>query len=159
MERPETGAMKFGNDYAGVFLRGDSALHASHCLQQYLEHGKSAGPITLAYINQLAALLGSCAEGPDTIIENHLKEYPECILPKKEVKQKELSIADILKHNQDIAKRKEVIDTYHTKAIDALPKPISPCDTCKFDGLYRCEACKENNYEGYNIKNYPYTTK
>jgi len=94
MERPETGAMKFGNDYAGVFLRGDTALHASHCIQEYLTHGSLAGPITKAYINQLAALLGSCAEGPDTIIENHLKEYPECILPKKE-----LSIADILKYN------------------------------------------------------------
>jgi hypothetical protein len=27
MARPETGAMKFGDDWRGVFIRGDHAIH------------------------------------------------------------------------------------------------------------------------------------
>jgi len=32
-----------------------------------------------------------------------------------------------------------------------------PCESCDYDGQYRCETCKENDYEGFNIKNYPRT--
>jgi len=32
---------------------------------------------------------------------------------------------------------------------------IPPCSECLYDGVYRCEACEENDYDGYNIKDYP----
>lgn len=30
-----------------------------------------------------------------------------------------------------------------------------PCQVCPYDGAYRCETCKENNYAGFNVKDYP----
>lgn len=30
-----------------------------------------------------------------------------------------------------------------------------PCDECNYDGVYRCEACEENFFEGFNIRDYP----
>ena len=38
----------------------------------------------------------------------------------------------------------------------ALKKQVQPpCEACLYDGVYRCEACAENFYEGFNIKEYP----
>lgn len=31
----------------------------------------------------------------------------------------------------------------------------APCKYCAFDGVYRCEVCMEDNYEGFNVKDYP----
>lgn len=31
----------------------------------------------------------------------------------------------------------------------------APCEWCKYDGEFRCNACSESFYEGFNIRNYP----
>jgi len=34
---------------------------------------------------------------------------------------------------------------------------VPPCKECRYDGVYRCEACEENFYEGFNVADYPPT--
>jgi len=36
--RPETGVMKFGNDWSGVFIRGDHAFNYANYLEEILKH-------------------------------------------------------------------------------------------------------------------------
>jgi len=31
----------------------------------------------------------------------------------------------------------------------------APCLECNYDGQFRCETCKHNYYEGFNIRDYP----
>ena len=40
-------------------------------------------------------------------------------------------------------------------SLRALKKAITPpCEFCPYNGVFRCEACAENNYEGFNKRNY-----
>lgn len=32
---------------------------------------------------------------------------------------------------------------------------VPPCKFCHFDGQFRCQACSETNYYGFNIKDFP----
>ena len=32
---------------------------------------------------------------------------------------------------------------------------LAPCRYCPYDGVYRCEACEENDYEGFKKRDYP----
>ena len=61
-------------------------------------------------------------------------------------------IQEILDHNKEIVfqiKQKEA-------ELRILYKKIKPpCFHCPYDGVYRCEACTESMYEGFNIKDYP----
>jgi hypothetical protein len=44
----------------------------------------------------------------------------------------------------------------HEKEMTRLIRRIvAPCQWCKYDGVFRCEACEEAHYEGFNIKDYP----
>lgn len=36
--RVETGIVQFGNDWPGVFIRGDSAMHYARCLKEGLRY-------------------------------------------------------------------------------------------------------------------------
>jgi hypothetical protein len=59
--RPETGPMKFGDDWPGVFIRGDNAfayLHGIRHLQAMLKDKPEVGKSSL--IEGLAKLLASC---------------------------------------------------------------------------------------------------
>jgi hypothetical protein len=41
--RPETGGMRFGDDWRGVFIRGDNAIHFYLTLTSYIKsHGEAA---------------------------------------------------------------------------------------------------------------------
>lgn len=67
-------------------------------------------------------------------------------------KNVELTIEQILEHNKDISS--EIRKRY--SEIETLRKLIiAPCMRCPYDGVYRCEACSENNFEGFNIEDYP----
>lgn len=71
-ERPETGAMRFGDDWTGVFLRGDSACWYAHLLGmalQSLKDGRTLDPITLMQLQGLANTLYGC--------QHHTGEYPQ----------------------------------------------------------------------------------
>lgn len=63
-ERPETGPMQFGDDWPGVFIRGDNALHFAMELRGVLAHlvgGRMfQNPITLAVLDGLADTLAGC---------------------------------------------------------------------------------------------------
>ena len=44
----------------------------------------------------------------------------------------------------------------YKEAYDQLRACIEPpCETCQYDGEFRCNACQEANYAGYNIADYP----
>ena len=61
--RPETGAMSFGDDWPGVFIRGDNAIHFGMTLKRVLNgevKEKELDPITVAVLRGLVELLESC---------------------------------------------------------------------------------------------------
>lgn len=63
-----------------------------------------------------------------------------------------MTAEQIVEHNKSIAEkikslRKEI------KEIDR--QVLVPCEYCSYDGVYRCEACAEDYYQGFNIKEYP----
>jgi hypothetical protein len=62
--RPETGAMSFGDDWPGVFIRGDNAFHFAIYLRmasKRLKESDSASDAFMSgYLQSLAELLESC---------------------------------------------------------------------------------------------------
>ncbi len=69
------------------------------------------------------------------------------------------TLEDILNHNKHIMSRIET----HTRCINTEKQMIEfvkkeivpPCKFCPYDGIFRCESCRENFYEGFNKKDYP----
>jgi len=65
----------------------------------------------------------------------------------------------LLKHNQQVQDEiKDLLSEVENfeMRIDYLKVQIeAPCEYCSYDGAYRCEACRENSYTGFNIKDYP----
>ena len=53
-ERPETGGMKFGDDWRGVFIRGDNAIHFYLTLTSYIQ---SQGDQAAAFLQGIADTL------------------------------------------------------------------------------------------------------
>ena len=73
--RPETGPMKFGNDWPGVFIRGDNALHFAMTLRSVVQKmSKDEISWERVVLERLANILVSCSVGdtgwPPTIGEN-----------------------------------------------------------------------------------------
>lgn len=60
VERAETGPMQFGDDWPGVFIRGDQALYLAHILKMHLHHPEADSMITRSVLEGLASTLGSC---------------------------------------------------------------------------------------------------
>jgi plasmid stabilization system protein ParE len=61
--RPETGPMSFGDDWPGVFIRGDNAIAYSFAVNHAIHRMKASGTmddITLAQLRGLAEDLESC---------------------------------------------------------------------------------------------------
>lgn len=61
-ERVETGPMQFGDDWPGVFIRGDNAFHFATLLRAYIAAKATDGDnwLTAMMVQQLADLLASC---------------------------------------------------------------------------------------------------
>jgi len=78
MSRPETGPMQFGDDWPGVFIRGDNAMYMAMMLRAVLD-GAKLDPISLAAVEQLHSLLSGCRETPDQEGVVFLKPYDECL--------------------------------------------------------------------------------
>jgi len=68
---------------------------------------------------------------------------------------KQATPEEIIAHNRLVRAHKNLLHEEYTKKLNELPEVIAPCKTCNYDGLYRCEACENNDYEGYNIRDYP----
>lgn len=65
---------------------------------------------------------------------------------------------EILENNQmyteAIAEINKVIEENEKRRDGFTAKLIAPCNYCKFDGVYRCEACEEANYAGFNVEKF-----
>lgn len=58
--RPETGPMQFGEDWPGVFIRGDNAIWYAQAVRAALMFLPSDQWLVRAQLEGLAATLGSC---------------------------------------------------------------------------------------------------
>jgi soluble cytochrome b562 len=66
-KRAESGALRFGDDWPGVFFRGDDAGYSAMVLGQFIElmRGKDGiHPIMLAQVEGVQRKLASCVIGP-----------------------------------------------------------------------------------------------
>jgi len=86
--RPETGAMRFTDDWSGVFLRGDDAIHYGMALKALLESTAEAGNgdvIARTNLSSLVGILLSCEHPPATFGQTsdftpqQLKAFSECL--------------------------------------------------------------------------------
>jgi len=78
MCRPETGKMKFGDDWSGIFIRGDNAKHYSIQLKQVLSDvGSEAGMFAKTTLKGLIELMESAHEHND-VKPQQLKSFEEC---------------------------------------------------------------------------------
>ncbi len=64
-----------------------------------------------------------------------------------------------MNHNEQIIKELEQIWNQIEEAEEHVhelkAKLKAPCKKCKYDGVYRCEACEDDLYRGFNIADYP----
>jgi hypothetical protein len=60
--RPGTGPMQFGDDWPGVFIRGDDALGYALALRRAVERlaGVECSSVDVARLADMIELLGSC---------------------------------------------------------------------------------------------------
>ena len=58
-KRVETGPLQFGDDWPGVFIRGDNAAFYAFALSQYLEEGDKAW-LAASQVRDLIRLLQGC---------------------------------------------------------------------------------------------------
>lgn len=90
--RAETGPMRFGEDWAGVFIRGDNAGAYGMMLREVLnaiEKGEQPNIITVEQLKGLLSDLGGCIESkqlnPDGVQEcQELKEFKDCVASSEE---------------------------------------------------------------------------
>ena len=85
--RPETGPMRFGDDWTGVFIRGDNAGYYAFILQGILERFESQlRPIDEASI--LKGLISDLSSSNDFNKGERniqkMKEYKECLMGEEE---------------------------------------------------------------------------
>lgn len=70
-----------------------------------------------------------------------------------------MTIDEILKHNNKLIKkineRKEQISELRAQIDGMKSAMIVPCQFCPYDGEFRCEACRSDNFAGFNVKEYP----
>lgn len=60
-ERVETGPVQFGDDWPGIFIRGDNSLYYARVLSMLLEsYGTALSPLMCAELEGLRGLLESC---------------------------------------------------------------------------------------------------
>lgn len=79
-QRPETGRMKFGDDWVGIFIRGDNAQYYSMILE---EIRKNLDPLkhdvfNVAQFESLINLLSNSSEYVNLEIQE-LKEFKQCL--------------------------------------------------------------------------------
>lgn len=86
--RPETGPMRFGEDWTGVFLRGDHAGPMAMILTSLLdavERGEKPGTFDVRCLRQLARSLNDSNERGSLEGLQLLRPFEECVLPRQTV--------------------------------------------------------------------------
>ena len=78
--RPETGTMKFEDDWAGVFIRGDNCAYYLLALDQALEELRETNYVLeiAAPLQSLANLLASSDERNKNSNVQLMKKFEEC---------------------------------------------------------------------------------
>jgi hypothetical protein len=77
-DRPETGPMQFGDDWCGIFIRGDNAFFYANALKNFLESKNAQNDIfTRIQLEGLVELLASCMGNPKDAIK--LQELAKCL--------------------------------------------------------------------------------
>lgn len=61
--RIETGVLRFRDDWSGIFIRGDDALHYAMWLEELQKELATIGRRNI-FVEELQVLLASCREGP-----------------------------------------------------------------------------------------------
>lgn len=78
--RPETGPMKFGNDWRGVFIRGDDAFNYAMHLERLMRHQPPGDVIGMMVVRTLHELLRSSDERVPTEQTQHMRPYGEALV-------------------------------------------------------------------------------
>lgn len=81
MTRPETGPMRFGDDWTGVFLRGDWAGPHAMYLRQVLDDvaaGKEPDGMALFYAGCIVRMLAGCDERGEPEDVQVMRPFEEC---------------------------------------------------------------------------------
>lgn len=81
-KRAETGPMQFGDDWPGVFVRGDNAMYYATILRQIVDNPEMAKePLEKAMLKNLADLFAESKVIPGNESNNcqYLKEFHEVL--------------------------------------------------------------------------------
>jgi hypothetical protein len=82
-ERPESGPMQFGDDWPGVFLRGDFAGPMSWMLDSVLRKGEGASKMHELHLRAFVSVLGSCILNAEVRVPKGV-QYAALVPPKEE---------------------------------------------------------------------------
>lgn len=77
MSRPESGSMQFGDDWPGVFIRGDNALWMVQTLDVVLRNNDYL-PAFRVQLQHMRTLLAECRDSPGQEV-TLLKPFFECL--------------------------------------------------------------------------------
>lgn len=79
--RAETGPLKFGDDWTGVFIRGDVAMLFLQNLRILATLDEVKSNVYLkSSVESLADLMASSHEHASAISRQHLKEFSDCLI-------------------------------------------------------------------------------
>jgi hypothetical protein len=87
-QRPESGPMRFGEDWTGVFLRGDHAGPMAMILSKILdviERGENPQMHDILFLKQLVRELADSDERGSLEGLQLLRPFEECLLPRQTV--------------------------------------------------------------------------
>ena len=69
----ETGAIRFGDDYVGIFIRGDEAYNLANCIQVVLSDIRDAPPYTRIFGQTLADIANMIQREILSVAEDELE--------------------------------------------------------------------------------------
>ena len=78
--RPETGPMRFGDDWAGVFLRGDYAGPMAMALGRFIDGTPGTGQIDIVQLRDLASVLADALRTAPAGLQQ-MRPFGECVKP------------------------------------------------------------------------------
>lgn len=88
--RAETGPMAFGDDWPGVFVRGDNAAYYAMTLKQFLDDPDSLKDniIMSSVLNGLVSTLSGCIVTPegDPVDCQYIKDFNKVVVDKPKEK-------------------------------------------------------------------------
>jgi hypothetical protein len=80
--RAETGPMQFGDDWRGVFIRGDNALMGYLPMLYRLKQKSNLDMLSLAELDGLISLIESSNHHSDNTDVQFMKDFKDCIKTK-----------------------------------------------------------------------------